>query len=121
MAALCGYVLVLSLFVAALTCGMTVPVEAGPQFVLCQPSQDGAAVAQSEEGGHDFVHQCPCAICHGTEFDSGTATPAGADLGLAFARAQGTAPSFTPDRRPDLNPHRLGLARAPRAPPVASA
>jgi len=35
---LTGYLLARQIFVAAFTCGMSVPVDASTQFVLCQPS-----------------------------------------------------------------------------------
>lgn len=117
-AALTGYLLVVQLFAAALMCGMTVPVEAGPQFVLCQPSQASADRAVSTEGDtHGFFHDCPCVICQGSDGDPTLALAPGADLGPAFASREPVAGSFKDDPDRLIDPSRLGLAPSPRGPP----
>lgn len=122
-AALTGYLLVLQIFVAALTCGMTVPVEAGAQFVLCQPSQFSADTASADVDGddHGFVHVCPCVICHTDNYNVVTLVPAGAELGPAYTSHFEVEPVFYDDAASPVDPGRLGLAPAPRGPPSSHA
>lgn len=123
-AALTGYLLVLQIFVAALTCGMTVPVEAGPQFVLCQPSQfsaDGTA-AETNTDDHGFVHVCPSVICHNDPVDFVALVPASAEIGPAHDAAYDQEqPVIVVDPALSIDPGRLGLAPAPRGPPSSNA
>lgn len=120
-AALAGYFLLLQAFVAAFTCGMTVPVEAGPRFVLCQPSQMEAGAASADEDHSGFVHECPCVVCHAGDQALLVALAPGADLGPAYTLELRTATNANDEAFAPVDPGRLGLAPAPRGPPAVSA
>lgn len=115
-----AWLLAVNLFVAAFSCGMSVPVAAGERFVLCEPGQllsaddDDAA----EPSAH-FTHDCPYVIGHdGDALLVADVTP-GADLGPAFGRAEPIrfAPSL--QTAAPIDPGRLGLVPAPRGPPLS--
>jgi hypothetical protein len=122
-AALTGYLLVLQIFVAALTCGMTIPVEAGPQFVLCQPSQFSAdqSVGDVEGDDHAFVHVCPCVICHTDELGTVALVPTSPELGPAYTSLDHIEYGFFDNAALPIDPGTLGLAPAPRGPPSSHA
>lgn len=122
-AGLTGYLLVLQVFVAALTCGMTIPVEAGPQFVLCQPSQFSAdrSAGNVEGDDHAFVHVCPCVICHTDELGTVALVPTSPELGLAYTSHDQIEFGFFDNAAAPIDPGRLGLAPAPRGPPSSHA
>lgn len=121
-AALAGYFLLLQTFVAAFTCGMTVPVDSGPRFVLCQSVDREARVASSSDADHAGLgHECSCVVGHADDQAFTVASAPGADLGPAYelglvARLPPATTPYSP-----VDPGRLGLAPAPRGPPAASA
>ena len=120
-AALAGYFLLLQAFVAAFTCGMTVPADAGPQFVLCQPSQPQGTAAEPGEDTAGFSHDCPCVVCPASDVDLALGLPPENDLGPAFALLAFSPVALFDDAPAPVDPARLGLAPAPRGPPHLSA
>lgn len=114
-----GWLLVLNLFVAALSCGMTVQAEAGPSFVLCEPGSP-VLVDGSDAAGH-FSHDCPYVIGHDGDALLLAAVAPGADLGSAFEIGERIAHGPAPTFLAPIDPGRLGLAPAPRGPPRLSA
>jgi hypothetical protein len=118
-AALTGYLLVLQIFVAAFTCGLTVPVEAGAQFVLCQPAQFSADRSVSDVDGddHGYVHICPCVICNSNDLDAVVLMPESGELGPVYTAYEYVERVVTDDAVSRIDPSKLGLASAPRGPP----
>lgn len=114
-----GWLLVLNLFVAALTCGMTVPVEAGPQFVLCVPGQ--AFADEDADAPSHFSHDCPSVIGHDGDALLVAAFAPGADLGPAFEAFERVVHPAPDTAAVPIDPGRLGLVPGPRGPPRLSA
>lgn len=117
-AGLAGWFLVLNLFVAAFSCGMTVPVQAGASFVICEPGQPLGA--EAPEGGAPLTHDCPYVIGHDGDALAVPAVAPGADLGPAFDVEIELAFSLTDDAARFIDPGRLGLSPGPRGPPSLS-
>lgn len=114
-----AWLLAVNLFVAAFSCGMSVPVFAGEAFVLCEPGQTPSLAGNADEPSAHFTHDCPYVIGHdGDALLVADVTP-GADLGPAFGRAEPIrfAPSL--QTAAPIDPGRLGLVPAPRGPPLS--
>ncbi len=118
LAGLAGWFLVLNLFVAAVSCGMTVPVEAGPSFVMCEPGQPLGG--EAPEGAAPFSHDCPYVIGHDGDALAVPVVAPGADLGPAFMVETEAAFAPVAGTAGPIDPGRLGLAPAPRGPPSLS-
>lgn len=118
-AGLAGWFLVLNLFVAAFSCGMTVPVQAGASFVICEPGQPLGA--EAPDGAAPFSHDCPYVIGHDGDALAVPAVAPGADLGPAFVVETDLAFAPADDPARFIDPGRLGLSPGPRGPPSLSA
>lgn len=116
-----AWLLVVNLFVAAFSCGMSVPVVAGERFVLCEPGQPLLAADDAAGPSAHFTHDCPYVIGHdGDALIVAGGTP-GADLGPAFTRAEPVRFDVRRQTAVPFDPGRLGLSPSPRGPPLLSA